>query len=144
MGQGGAEGGGANDTGAGLGEDAGEAVFPPGLTDVDLRTLRAMDDPAVLAAVAGVLADPDGCAGSGTPPAATTGSRRPDPGMRFRPLSHGSPYVARTPWHDPGSRRTRGGRTAGRPGRPRPRSGPARDPHRPGPHPPRCPRPPPS
>ncbi len=46
--------------GAGLGEDAGEAVFPPGLTDVDLRTLRAMDDPAVLAAVAGVLADPDG------------------------------------------------------------------------------------
>ncbi|WP_251094900.1 hypothetical protein [Streptomyces sp. Caat 7-52] len=46
--------------GAGLGENAAEAVFPPGLTDVDLRTLRAMDDPEVLAAVAGVLADPDG------------------------------------------------------------------------------------
>ncbi|WP_225823289.1 hypothetical protein [Streptomyces naphthomycinicus] len=46
--------------GTGLGEDAGEVVFPPGLTDVDLRTLRAMDDPAVLAAVAGVLADPEG------------------------------------------------------------------------------------
>ncbi|MEU1011415.1 hypothetical protein [Streptomyces sp. NPDC005890] len=45
---------------AGLGEDAGEVVFPPDLTDVDLRTLRAMDDPAVLAAVAGVLADPEG------------------------------------------------------------------------------------
>ncbi|GAA3146439.1 hypothetical protein GCM10010521_36990 [Streptomyces rameus] len=46
--------------GAGLGEDAAEAVFPPDLTDVDLRTLRAMDHPAVLAAVAGVLADPEG------------------------------------------------------------------------------------
>lgn len=46
--------------GVGLGEDAEEVVLPPDLTDVDLRTLRAMDDPAVLAAVAGVLADPDG------------------------------------------------------------------------------------
>ncbi|MEU3526113.1 hypothetical protein AB0E62_19980 [Streptomyces sp. NPDC038707] len=46
--------------GAGLGADAGGGTFPPGLTDVDLPTLRAMDDPAVLAAVAGVLADPDG------------------------------------------------------------------------------------
>jgi FXSXX-COOH protein len=35
-------------------------VGPPDLTGVDLRTLRAMDDPAVLAAVAGVLADPEG------------------------------------------------------------------------------------
>jgi hypothetical protein len=46
--------------GTGLGEDTEEAVFPPGLTDVDLRTLRALDDPAALAAVAGVLADPCG------------------------------------------------------------------------------------
>ncbi|MGW4568807.1 hypothetical protein ACWEN3_42865 [Streptomyces sp. NPDC004561] len=45
---------------AGLGEDAGEVAFPPDLTDVDLRTLRAMDDPAVLAAVDAVLADSEG------------------------------------------------------------------------------------
>ncbi|MFC9925454.1 FxSxx-COOH cyclophane-containing RiPP peptide [Streptomyces sp. NPDC127190] len=45
---------------AGLGEHAVRAVVPPDLTDVDLRTLRAMDDPALLAAVAGVLADPEG------------------------------------------------------------------------------------
>ncbi|MEU3410423.1 MULTISPECIES: hypothetical protein [unclassified Streptomyces] len=46
--------------GAGLGADAEGVAFPPGLTGVDLPTLRAMDDPAVLAAVAGVLADPEG------------------------------------------------------------------------------------
>ncbi|MEU6670770.1 hypothetical protein [Streptomyces sp. NPDC046727] len=46
--------------GTGLGEHAAQAVLPPGLTDVDLGTLRALDDPAVLAAVAGVLADPEG------------------------------------------------------------------------------------
>lgn len=46
--------------GAGLGEDVVEAVLPSDLTDVDLRTLRATDHPAVLAAVAGVLADPEG------------------------------------------------------------------------------------
>jgi hypothetical protein len=45
---------------AGLGEDAAEAVFPPDLTDVDLRALRALDDPAVLAAVDVVLADSEG------------------------------------------------------------------------------------
>ncbi|MFG3015474.1 hypothetical protein ACGFZB_34555 [Streptomyces cinerochromogenes] len=45
---------------AGPGEDVSRAVSPPDLTDIDLRTLRALDDPAVLDAVAGVLADPEG------------------------------------------------------------------------------------
>ncbi|MFB7502507.1 hypothetical protein [Streptomyces broussonetiae] len=40
---------------AGPGEYGGWAAFPPDLTDVDLRTLRAMDDPGLMAAVAGVL-----------------------------------------------------------------------------------------
>ncbi|MGW0768801.1 hypothetical protein [Streptomyces sp. NPDC002676] len=40
---------------AGPGEDGGRTAPPPDLTDVDLRTLRAMDDPGLLTAVAGVL-----------------------------------------------------------------------------------------
>ncbi|WP_345523812.1 hypothetical protein [Streptomyces echinatus] len=43
-----------------------------------------MDDPAVLAAVAGVLADPDGLRpGLVHQPAATTGSRPAGPGHAF-------------------------------------------------------------
>jgi FXSXX-COOH protein len=43
----------------GPGTDAGRAVLLPDLTDVDLRTLRAMDAPALLAAVDRVLCDAD-------------------------------------------------------------------------------------
>ncbi|WP_432081265.1 hypothetical protein [Streptomyces sp. WAC 04229] len=38
------------------GRDAGRTVLPPGLDDVDLRTLRAMDGPEVSEAVDLVLA----------------------------------------------------------------------------------------
>ncbi|WP_155056880.1 hypothetical protein [Streptomyces blattellae] len=40
---------------AGPGEDAGRTAPLPDLTDVDLRTLRAMDDPGLSAAVEQVL-----------------------------------------------------------------------------------------
>ncbi|MEU6511729.1 hypothetical protein [Streptomyces sp. NPDC046942] len=40
---------------AGPGEDPGPTALLFGLTDVDLRTLRARDDPELMAAVAGIL-----------------------------------------------------------------------------------------
>lgn len=43
----------------GLGRTTGEGLVPPDLTDVDLRTLRALDDPELIAAVEGVLANPE-------------------------------------------------------------------------------------
>lgn len=45
---------------AGPGEDPGRTALLTGLTDVDLRTLRARDDPGLLAAVAEVLRAPAG------------------------------------------------------------------------------------
>ncbi len=43
----------------GRGGGAGPTVLLPGLTDADLRTLRAMDDPELIAAVDRVLAGTD-------------------------------------------------------------------------------------
>ncbi|MEU4926761.1 hypothetical protein AB0G54_09685 [Streptomyces yokosukanensis] len=40
---------------AGPGEDRGTTALLPDLTDVDLRTLRAMDDPVLLTVVGDVL-----------------------------------------------------------------------------------------
>ncbi|MFE2099178.1 MULTISPECIES: hypothetical protein [unclassified Streptomyces] len=43
--------------GVGPGERAAGTLLLPDLTDVDLRALRAMDDPALMAAVGEVFAD---------------------------------------------------------------------------------------
>ncbi|MBJ6640335.1 hypothetical protein H4K36_25225 [Streptomyces sp. DHE7-1] len=43
------------------GRDSGRAARLPDLTDVDLRTLRFLDDPALTAAVDRVLRDATGC-----------------------------------------------------------------------------------
>lgn len=40
---------------SGPGEDRGRTALLSGLTDVDLRTLRALDDPGLMAAVGDVL-----------------------------------------------------------------------------------------
>ncbi|MFE8943086.1 hypothetical protein ACWDZ8_45365 [Streptomyces sp. NPDC003233] len=45
----------------GPGEEAGRSVFLPDLTGVDLRTLRAMDDPGLTALVDEVLASAQRC-----------------------------------------------------------------------------------